>query len=252
MGTDWKTGGAVAAGFDSYDDLPERVLGYPTVFAALKLGEPDVRTVLDYGCGPGKISLRVVRRHDVDVHAVDISASMLEIARTRRPHPRITHHLIDRPRLDFLPDDSVDAAMCCYVFINIGDLDRIRAIAAEVHRVLRPGGRFAVLDTNPDTTGIRFSTFESGAPGIRYQAGQQRRVQLHLPGGGVLELRDHHWPRDTYREVLADCGFRGITSVTPLLGEVDDIEDAVPGSLLDVDRPAEAVHAPFLITTGEK
>jgi len=250
MGTNWKTGDGVATGFDSYDDLPERVLGYPTVFAALRLGEPDVRTVVDYGCGPGKVSLRVAQRHDVRVHAADISATMLDIARTRRAHPRVAHHLLDRPRLDFLADDSVDAAMCCYVFINIGDLDVIRAIAAEAHRVLRPGGRFAVLDTNPDTTGIRFSTFESGEPGVRYEAGAQRRVLLHLPDGGVLELLDHHWPRDTYGEVLTAGGFRDVTVAAPLLGDVAGAE--VAGSLLEVERPAEAVHAPFLITVGVK
>ncbi|TQM85212.1 methyltransferase family protein [Saccharothrix saharensis] len=252
MGTDWRAGGAVATGFDDYDDLPERVLGYPTVFSALRLGDPDVRTVLDYGCGPGKVSLRVAEDHPVAVEAVDISPGMLEIARTRRAHPRIRYHELTGPRLDFLADDAVDAAMCCYVFINIGDLDRIRAIAAEVHRVLRPGGRFAVLDTNPDTTGVRFSTFVSGEPGVRYEAGQPRRVLLHLPGGGVLELRDHHWPRDTYVDVLTEAGFRDVTTTAPLLGDVADSAGAVPGSPLDVDRPAEADHPPFLVTTGVK
>ena len=252
MGTDWQAGGAVATGFDDYDDLPERVLGYPTVFSALRLGDTDVRTLLDYGCGPGKVSLRVAERHDVRVEAVDISPGMLEIARTRRAHPRIDYHLLTGPGLDFLADGSVDAAMCCYVFINVGDLDRIRAIAAEAYRVLRPGGRFAVLDTNPDTTGIRFSTFVSGEPGVRYEAGQPRRVLLHLPGGGVLELRDHHWPRRTYLDVLAECGFRDVTTTAPLLGDVTDPGGDVPGSPLDVDQPAEATHPPFLVTTGVK
>ncbi|MCE6998247.1 class I SAM-dependent methyltransferase [Saccharothrix sp. S26] len=252
MGTDWQAGGVVATGFDEYDDLPERVLGYPTVFSALRLGDTDVRTVLDYGCGPGKISLRVAEKHPVQVEAVDISPGMLEIARTRRAHPRIRYHLLTGPRLDFLADDSVDAAMCCYVLLNIGDLERIRAIVAEVHRVLRPGGRFAVLDTNPDTTGTRFSTFISGEPGVRYEAGQQRRVLLHLPGGGVLELLDHHWPRQTYVDLLTECGFRDVTTAAPLLGDVPDTEGLVPGSLLDVDQPAEATRPPFLITSGEK
>ena len=202
MGTNWKDTAAVAADFEAYDDLPERVLGYPAVFAGLRLGDPEVRTVLDYGCGPGKVSLRVAQRYDVDVVAVDITTRMVEIARATRSHPRIQHHLVERLPLQFLADGSVDAAMCCYVFINIGDLDQIRAIAAEAHRVLRPGGRFAVLDTNPDTVGVRFSTFVSGETGRAYAPGQRRRVLLDLPAGHVLELVDHHWPRQTYLDIL--------------------------------------------------
>ncbi|RKT54163.1 class I SAM-dependent methyltransferase [Saccharothrix australiensis] len=245
MGTVWKGDDEVAAGFDSYDDLFERTLGYPAVFSALGLGAPEVRTVLDYGCGPGKIALRVAERYDVDVHAADISDRMLHIARTRRAHPRIRYHLIGRPSLDFLPDDSVDAAMCCFVFVTVGDPDRLRAITAEVHRVLRPGGRFAVLDTNPDTTGIRFSTFRTGEPATRYEPGQQRRTVLYLPDGGALRLLDHHWPRDTCRDLLAEAGFRDVDSITPLLGDTDR---PPPGA----EHPAEAVHPPFLITAATK
>jgi ubiquinone/menaquinone biosynthesis C-methylase UbiE len=252
MGTNWRDTSNVPDSFDAYDDLPERVLGYPVVMEMLRLSDPDVHTVLDWGCGPGKVALRIVSAHDVDVLAVDISPRMLEIARRSRAHPRIRHVLIDGTRLASLADESIDAALCCYVFINIGDLDQIRGIVAEVFRVLRPGGRFAVLDTNPDTTGIRFSTFESGEPRRRYQAGQQRRVLLHLPGGGVLELVDHHWPKQTYLDVLGEAGFRQCVTAEPLLAEVSDGDGLAWGAARDGAPPAEAVHPPFLITTGVK
>ncbi|GAA2773416.1 class I SAM-dependent methyltransferase [Saccharopolyspora taberi] len=247
MGTDWKHSTAVADGFDAYDDLPERVLGYATVFD--RLGE-DVRTVLDYGCGPGKVALRLAEARDVDVIGVDISERMLEIAREVRPHPRVDYRRIESGRVPFLGDGSVDAAISCYVYINIGDLDVIRAIAAEVHRVLRPGGRYAVLDTNPDTTGVQFSTFRNGEPGLDYAKGQRRQVLLNRPDGEVLELSDYHWPRQTYGEVLADAGFTSVEYSTPVLGDIPGAQ--VAGTLLDTGRPAEAEAAPFLIVTGVK
>lgn len=252
MGTNWRDATSVADGFDAYDDLPERVLGYPSVVAALRLSDPNVNTVLDYGCGPGKVALRIAEAHDVRVLAVDISARMLEIARTQRAHPRIRYVLVDARRLAEVADGSVDAALCCYVFINIGDLDEIRAIAAEVYRVLRPGGRFGVLDTNPGTTGVRFSTFRSGEPRRVYRPGEQRQVLLYLPDGGVLELTDYHWPRQTYLDVLGGAGFRQVTTIEPLLGDMKDPDGAVPGSVLDIAQPMEAVQPPFLITTGVK
>jgi ubiquinone/menaquinone biosynthesis C-methylase UbiE len=250
LGTDWKHSTAVADGFDAYDDLPERVLGYPTVFDRLGVSGEDVRTVLDYGCGPGKVALRLAEAHDVDVIGVDINARMLEIARAARPHPRVAYHRIDSGRVFFLADESTDAAMSCYVYINIGDLDVIRAIAAEVHRVLRPGGRYAVLDTNPDTTGVQFSTFRNGEPGLRYETGQRREVLLNRPDGQVLVLSDFHWPRQIYGDVLTGAGFASVEYSAPVLGDVAGTH--IAGTLLDTEQPAEAGAAPFIIVTGVK
>lgn len=257
MGTQWKETQDVADGFDAYDDVPERLIGYPAVFDTLGLGTPAVRTVLDYGCGPGKVAARVVEAYDTEVVAADVSPHMLDIARLRRPHPRIAYHRIDSGQLPFLGDAALDAAMSCYVFINVGDIAELHAIAAEVHRVLRPGARYAVLDTNPDTTGVRFSTFQSGRPGHAYSTGEQRQVLLHRPDGGVLELIDHHWPRQTYLDVLGKAGFRDLTVHEPLLRagaafpvdapDTPDLSDAP-----DAEPPAEATRPPFLIVTGVK
>jgi SAM-dependent methyltransferase len=248
MSTQWKETVDVAGGFDAYDDLPERLIGYPAVFDAIGIGTPDVRRVLDYGCGPGKVAARLAESCEAEIIAADISPHMLDIARSRRPHPRVRYHQIDSGRLDFVDSDSVDAALSCYVYINVGDLDMIRAIAAEVHRVLRPGARYAVLDTNPGTTGVRFSTFRSGEPGRAYSAGEKRQVLLHQPDGGVLELIDHHWPRQTYLDVLGAAGFGQLEVREPLL----DGSEAVPGTEPDDLLPAEATRPPFLIVTGVK
>ncbi len=35
----------------------------------------------------------------------------------------------------------------------------------EIYRVLKPDSPFVILDTNPDSTGIEFSTFRNGIPG---------------------------------------------------------------------------------------
>jgi ubiquinone/menaquinone biosynthesis C-methylase UbiE len=256
--TDWRHAAGVADGFNAYDDLPERVIGYPKVFAELRLGAASVSTLLDYGCGPGKVALRAVSRYPgLSVRAVDISARMIEIARTQRRHERIEYELIDEPRLANVADGSVDAAMSCYVFINIGELRVIQAIVAEVYRTLRPGGRYVVLDTNPDTTGIRFSTFRSGDPGRLYHPGESRSVQLYRPDGPPMELSDHHWPRDTYLDVFRQAGFGSVEISEPLLDESEDIFDSLPGSILsrssgDSSGPAESVHPPFLIVTGMK
>ncbi|MFF3759498.1 class I SAM-dependent methyltransferase [Streptomyces sp. NPDC002185] len=227
---------------ESYDDVPERLIGYPAVFHALGIGSCAVRTVLDYGCGPGKVATRVVEASDARVVAVDLAPRALEIARERRPHPRIEYRATDDGGLGFLADGSVDAAMACFVFTGTGEIEDLHDLAAETHRVLRPGGRFAVLDANPRTTGIRFSTFRSGEPGRVYTKGERRRSRLERPGGAApLERVDHHWPCQTYLDVLGKAGFTDLDVHEPVLTHAS--------ALLGPD-PAEAGHPPFLVVSG--
>lgn len=247
MSTRWDSP-EVAAGFEAYNDLPERIIGYPTVFRALRLGDPDVHVVLDFGCGPGKVAKRVVVRYKKKVVAVDASPAMLAIATDCRDDPLIDYRLLRDAQMPFLPDGSVDAAMACYVFINIGSLGVIRAIVREVYRVLRPGGRYAVLDTNPDSTGVKFTTFRSGDPDRCYTQGEQREVVLRHPDGGELSILDYHWTKEVYRDVLAQAGFRSITMHEPILAHTTGADDFNAENLLH----NETRRPPFLIAVGEK
>ncbi|MFF2081566.1 class I SAM-dependent methyltransferase [Kitasatospora sp. NPDC058162] len=251
MGQNWSSDAELATDFDAYDDLTEQAVGFPLVFRALGLEASEPGHLLDYGCGPGRVSLLAARAHPaLRVTGVDISPHMLGIAAEQRTHERVRYRRIDSADLSFLPDGSVDAAMSCFVFINIGDLETIRAVTAEVYRVLRPGARYAVLDSNPETTGVRFATFRTGEPGRRYAQGESRRVQL-FGSAETLEIEDYHWPLDVYRDVLSGAGFAEVEVRTPVLADALALgAPAVP--LPGGEAAPEATHAPMVLAVGTK
>lgn len=243
MSDDWDSAD-LAAGFHLLEGVTEREVGFPALFAKLGLGSHAVRRVLDYGCGTGTTARMIAEHYGVTVTAVDISAAMLGIARRDHYHPKVDHRLLGDERLGFLADGAIDAAMSCFVFINIADEATLAEIAAEVRRVLRSGGRFVIMDSNPEATGIRFRSFQTGVPGRRYDAGEQRPVQLYNLNGHTVELTDYHWLTSTYERVLRDAGFRTVQMCQPTLKH-------------NVDRPtaqeqAEAIHPPLLLITAEK
>ena len=116
---------------------------------ALKPGE----RVLDIGSGPGLLACEMAEEVGASgsVEGVDPSESMLAIARRRAAAAgspgRVDFLAGDAASLPF-PDAGFDAAVATQVYEYVDD---VAAVLAEVHRVLRPGGRLLVLDTDWDS-----------------------------------------------------------------------------------------------------
>ena len=101
--------------------------------------------VVDVGCGTGDLTLACARAGASEVLGVDFAAPMLPLARRKassRGAASVTFAHGDGLRLP-LEDSSVDAWCAAFVMRNVPDVD---GLLAEAHRVLRPGGRLAVLD----------------------------------------------------------------------------------------------------------
>ena len=101
--------------------------------------EPGHR-VLDFGCGPGTISVGLARAVDPgELHGVDVEESQIELARAAAEaggHRNAHFHVGDVTDLPF-EDDFFDAAHCHAVLMHVPDT---AAALAEVKRVLKPGG----------------------------------------------------------------------------------------------------------------
>ncbi|MDZ7814493.1 MAG: class I SAM-dependent methyltransferase [Planctomycetota bacterium] len=81
------------------------------------------------------------KRPDVSCTGIDISETMLDIARKKVPGANILK--ADATDMPF-GDSSFDVVTSCFVYRNLSD--RKKAVS-EMYRVLKPGGRVMLLDT---------------------------------------------------------------------------------------------------------
>ena len=111
--------------------------------AALReLGDQAGGEVLDLCAGTLDFSVALAGRSR-RVVAVDFCPSMLELGRDKLPAGAAVELVCADARELPLADGSVDAAIAGFGVRNVPEPERA---LAEVHRVLRPGGRFVVLD----------------------------------------------------------------------------------------------------------
>ena len=106
-----------------------------TVRAVVQPGD----RVLDAACGTGDLAI-IAAREGANVTGLDFSEQML--VRARRKAPDLEWLQGDLLALPF-EDDSFDAATIGFGIRNVADLQRG---IAELRRVLKPGGKLAILE----------------------------------------------------------------------------------------------------------
>jgi demethylmenaquinone methyltransferase/2-methoxy-6-polyprenyl-1,4-benzoquinol methylase len=100
------------------------------------LGLPPGSTILDLACGTGDLCRGLADAGYRPV-GMDLSFGMLAAARTDAP-------LVHADALALpVPDGSIDGVTCGFALRNFRELD---PFFAELARVVRPGGRIALLD----------------------------------------------------------------------------------------------------------
>ncbi len=151
------------------------------------LGVADDATVLDLGCGPGFLSEvlgELVPRGKV--WGADVDPALLTRARDAFARRGWTHGTFVEAWADRLPleDRSVDLAYSRFLFQHLANPE---AVVAELRRVLRPGGRVVLVDTDdaslvvhPEPEGFRALLDASNA--AQRRVGGDRFVGRKLRG----------------------------------------------------------------------
>lgn len=134
------------------------------------------RRILDLGCGDGDVlaSLRRLGAEPARSFGADVRFAALAAAHAH--HPQLGLACADGTRLP-VRDVGVDCVLAFTVFSSILDDAVARAVAAEIRRVLRPGGVLVWYD------------FRIGNPGNPNVRGVSRRALAALFPGWRMHLR---------------------------------------------------------------
>lgn len=125
-----------------YEDPPLRELIRHAAFER-------ARAVFELGCGTGRLAEELLRSWlpaDASYYGVDLSSTMVELARDRLRDfgPRVRLELSDgEPRVEAAAE-AFDRFLSTYVLDLLPEEDTDRLLA-EAHRVLRPGGRLCLV-----------------------------------------------------------------------------------------------------------
>ena len=147
-------GGILMGDAVAYDNALSRlVLGslFGPVAADVAAVAPDGARVLEVGCGPGHLSIRLARQPGLDVTGLDLDPAMIERARANADRAGVG----DERRPSFLvgdvaslpfPDGSFDLVVSTLSMHHWADPT---AGLAEIGRVLRSGGQALIWDFRP-------------------------------------------------------------------------------------------------------
>jgi demethylmenaquinone methyltransferase/2-methoxy-6-polyprenyl-1,4-benzoquinol methylase len=120
------------------------------------LSNRDAR-VLDVACGTGDLSLTLCQKGEARIIGLDFCRPMLDIAATKAVRSGSTVPFVEGDALDLPFDDcSFEAATIAFGLRNLGSIE---AGFEELLRVLKPGGRVAVLEFSKPRTPILRSLF---------------------------------------------------------------------------------------------
>lgn len=225
------------ADMGEHGDFGRRYVLDPVMVPLALEGRP--KTALDVGCGEGRFC-RMLAKHGVRTTGIDPTKALIAEAKARDPAG--TYLEADAAKLP-LEDATFDLVVSC---LSLVDIPNAAAAIAEMARVMRPGGRLLIANSNGfntagDGEGCGWARDANGAKAhFRIDHYLQERTQWIEWRG--IRIANHHRPLSTYMKLLLSQGLR-----------LTHFDEPRPVADAPLERAKDYVRAPwFLVMVWEK
>jgi demethylmenaquinone methyltransferase/2-methoxy-6-polyprenyl-1,4-benzoquinol methylase len=179
--------------------------------AIAEIGKISPKHILDVATGTGDLAIAAVALKPEKITGIDIAEQMLDAGRNKiaglNLSDTISLLLADSESMPF-STDSFDAVTCAY---GVRNFEQLEAGLKEMCRVLRPGGRVAILEfSQPVTFPVKQLYkfyFRFILPGLGKLVSKHSRAYTYLPESVMAFPQGKE-----FTDILLKCGFKEVTA----------------------------------------
>lgn len=196
-----------AAIYDRRNDLTG---GYATEWLHGLLAGRHGERAIDLGCGGGQLALVLAEHYD-QVRAIDLSQEMINLARVKRPHPRITYEQGDLNDVR----GQYDLVVSVMALHHVPDLPNA---LDNIANLVRPGGLAVLIDNAGSHPKDRWTMYYWNVLGLVREVSQAwSRFRINMNGHWVAHMTSDRFLSPVEFVVTYQRAFPGV-EVAPAAG----------------------------------
>lgn len=189
-------------------------------FSLMKLvGDVRGKNVVDVACGEGYFTRKLRQANAAKVVGMDVSERMIELARRQEQDDPLGIDYRVQDARSIAVQHHFDLAVAAWLLVYAHDRQELAQMCQGLARLLRPGGRFVTITTNPDVYSFK------PTPDYRKYGFEMKLAAAAVEGapilwrnhveGAVLDIENYYLPLSAYEQAFTNAGFRSF-AVHPL------------------------------------